>query len=553
MSKYLIVGGVAGGASAAARLRRLDESAEIIMFERGEYISFANCGLPYYIGGDITDKGELTLQTPDSFSKRFKIDVRIKNEVVSIDKENKTVKVKNHQTGQIYTESYAKLILSPGAEPIRPNMEGMDSERVFTLRNIPDTYRIKDYIMEKQPKKAVVVGGGYIGLEMAENLHKLGVEVTIVEGADHVIAALDREMAADVHNYLRKKGIKLIFNKFVTAIKENGKSLILTLDKENIEADMVIMSVGVRPESNIAKEAGLAVNDKGAIITNNHMRTSVENIYAVGDAVEVQEFVSGIKTHIPLAGPANKQGRIAADNICGIASTYKGTQGTGILKVFDMTIAMTGINEQMAKKLGYDYEKSYTFSASHASYYPNATYMSIKLIFDKKNGKIYGGQIVGYEGVDKRIDVLAMAIRAGMTVFDLTSLELAYAPPYSSAKDPINMAGYVAENIITGKVKVFHWHDIDSLPRDKSATLLDIRTETEYAKGALFGFDSITLDELRENLHKLDKTKPVYVTCEVGLRGYIGCRILTQNGFECYNLSGGYRLYRSIAKDSENR
>jgi len=550
MSKILIIGGVAGGATAAARLRRLDEFSEIIMFERGNYISYANCGLPYYIGGDITDKSALTLQTPESFNSRFNVDVRVNNEVISIDTKNKSVEVKDHKSGKVYHESYDKLILSPGAEPAKPNIEGLDNNKVFTLRNIPDTYKIKDYIENNKPKSAVVVGGGYIGIEMAENLHKSGLEVTVVEFAEHVIAPLDYDMACDVHNHIRQNGVKLILKDGVKAIADSSTGLKIALGNGELFTDMVLMSVGVRPESSIAKNAGLKVNNHGAIIVDEHMLTSDKDIYAVGDAIEITDFITGQKGFIPLAGPANKQGRIAADNICGIDSAYGGTQGTGILKCFDLTIATTGITETKAKELGLNYEKSFTYSASHASYYPGAVNMSVKIIFDKETGKLFGAQIVGYEGADKRLDVLATAIRANMTVYDLTKLELAYAPPFSSAKDPVNMAGFVAENILTGKTKVFHWHQVNDLPRDGSVTLLDIRTKMEYDNGNIDGFINIPVDELRQNLNKLDKSKPVYVTCQVGLRGHIACRILSQNGFECYNLSGGYRLYSSIFKSA---
>ena len=546
MSKIIIIGGVAGGASAAARLRRLDEHAEIIMFERGEYISFANCGLPYYIGDEITDKEALTLQTPESFHARFNVDVRVSREVIAIDTNKKLVTVKDLKTKQSYEETYDKLILAPGAEPAKPNVIGADNSKIFTLRNIPDTYRIKDYINKSNVQSAVIVGGGYIGIEMADNLHAAGLKVTVVEFADHVIAPLDYDMACDVHNHIRSKGVELILQDGVKEIQEFGDKVKVILRTSELITDMIIMSVGVRPESSLAKIAGLEVNQKGAIVVNSHMQTSNENIYAVGDVVEIKDFMTGETGFIPLAGPANKQGRIAADNICGLESTYDGTQGTGILKCFDLTIANTGMNEAKAKQLKLNYEKSFTFSASHASYYPGAVNMSIKIIFNKDNGKLLGAQIVGYEGSDKRIDVLATAIRAGMTIYDLTKLELAYAPPFSSAKDPVNMAGFVAENILTDKVKIFHWHDVNELPRDGSATLLDIRTKLEYDNGTIDGFMHISLDELRENLSKVDKTKPVYVTCQVGLRGYVACRILKQHGYECYNLSGGYRLYNSI-------
>ncbi len=546
MSRVIIIGGVAGGASAAARLRRLDEKAEIIMFERGEYISFANCGLPYYIGGEITDKEALTLQTPESFHARFRVDVRNNQEVTSIDINKKVVTVQNLKNKEIYEESYDKLILSPGAEPAKPNVIGAKDPKVFTLRNIPDTYRIKDYINKSNVKSAVVVGGGYIGIEMADNLHAAGISVTVVEFADHVIAPLDYDMACDVHNHIRSKGVNLILQEAVKEIQKDGEKLKVILGSSEIITDMVIMSVGVRPESSLAKMAGLNVNQRGAIMVNDHMQTNNENIYAVGDAIEIKDFITGEAGFIPLAGPANKQGRIAADNICGIDSIYEGTQGTGILKCFDLTIANTGINEAKAKQLNLNYEKSFTYSASHASYYPGAVNMSIKIIFDKDNGKLLGAQVVGYDGADKRIDVLATAIRAGMTVYDLTKLELAYAPPFSSAKDPVNMAGFVAENILKNRSKIFQWHEVKNLPHDGSVTLLDIRTKLEYDNGTIDGFTHISLDELRDNLSQLDINKPVYVTCQIGLRGYLACRILEQHGYECYNLSGGYRLYNSI-------
>lgn len=551
MKKILIVGGVAGGASAAARLRRLDETAKIIMFERGEYISFANCGLPYYIGGEIKNKSALTLQTPESFHTRFRIDVRIQNEVTAINRAEKSVTVRNLRTGETYTESYDFLILSPGAEPIVPNISGIDSKRVFTLRNIPDTYKIKDFITNHNPKNVVIVGGGYIGVEMAENLTNAGFSVTLVELADQVIAPLDYDMACDVHGYMRKMGINLILKNAVQSIQETENSLHIALISGKLSADMLIMAVGVKPENGLAKSAELVLGERGGIVVDEHMRTSDENIYAAGDAVEVTDFVTKQKAMIPLAGPANKQGRIAADNICGILSKYEGTQGSAILKVFDMTVATTGINEKTAKRMGLDYDKSFTYSASHASYYPGAVNMSVKTIFEKKTGKILGAQITGFEGVDKRCDVFAVAIRAGMTAFDLTKLELCYAPPYSSAKDPVNMAGYVIENLLMGKSKNFHWHDVSELPHDGSVILLDVRTVAEYERGHIDGFINIPVDELRGRLNELDKNKKIYATCQVGLRGYIAVRVLLQNGFDAYNLSGGYRLYNSIC-DKKN-
>ena len=551
--KVLIIGGVAGGATAAARLRRLDESAEIIMFERGEYISFANCGLPYYIGGEITNKEDLTVQTPKSFYDRFRVDVRIMNEVLSIDPASKVVDVKDLTTGDVYHESYDKLILSPGAAPLRPNMEGVDLDRVFTLRNIPDTYRIKEFIDINKPRRVLVVGGGYIGVEMAENLHLTGLDVTIVEFADHVIAPLDYDMAADVHNHLRQKGVTLILEDGVNKIEEDNDELLVTLGKGQLKTDMVIMSVGVRPENTLATEAGLAVNPRGAVIINDHMQTSSPDIYAVGDVTEILDFVTGDRGYIPLAGPANKQARVAADHICGLPSVYSGTQGTGILRCFDITVGTTGLTEARAKQLGLDFEKSYTYSASHASYFPGATNMSIKIIFQKEDGLLLGAQIVGYDGVDKRIDVIATAMRAKMTVYDLTNLELAYAPPFSSAKDPVNMAGYVAENILTKKIKMFQWNEINDLPRDGSVNLLDVRAKVAFETGAMEGFINIPEEEVRENIDQLVPGKPVYVVCQMGLKAYAVSRLLTQHGFEVYDLAGGYRLWASIFKGTPNK
>lgn len=543
--KTIIIGGVAGGASAAARLRRLDEACEIVILERGDFISFANCGLPYYIGGAITDKNNLTLQTPESFRKRFNIDVRIKNEAVKISPEEKTVTVKNLKSGEIYKESYDNLILSPGAEPIKPNIDGIDSDIVFTLRNIPDTLKIKEYIEKSNPKSAVVIGGGYIGVEMAENLKEAGLDVSVVELADHLIAPLDFDMAADVHRYIKSKGIKLYLNNGVKAIDDNT----VILQNGTIDAEMIIMSVGVRPETALAKDCGIEVNRRGSIIVDPHMKTNIQNIYAVGDAVEAEDFITKSPAFIPLAGPANKQGRIAADNICGINSEYTGTQGSAVLKLFDMTVATTGINEKSASSAGIDYDKTYIYSSSHASYYPGASNMSIKALWDKKTLKIIGAQIVGFDGVDKRMDVLASSIRFGAKITDLTNLELCYAPPFGSAKDPVNMLGFVAENIITGKMKQFFWNDVEKLPRDGSVTLLDVRTVTEVKRGRIDGFINIPLDSLRERINEIPKDKPVYLHCHSGLRSYIALRILKGNGYDCFNLAGGWRLYESVINE----
>lgn len=545
MMKTIIIGGVAGGATAAARLRRLDEKAEIIVLERGEYVSFANCGLPYYIGGVIADREDLTLQTPQSFKVRFNIDVRVLNEAVKVSPNTKTVTVKNLRTGETYEEPYDNLILSMGAEPIRPNIEGADGSNVFTLRNIPDTLKIKNYINTAKPRSAVVIGGGYIGVEMAENLAQAGIKVGIVELADHLIAPLDFDMAADVHRYIKSKGIYLYLNNGVKAISGNT----VILQNGEITADMIIMSVGVRPETAIAKDAGIELNPRGSIVVNNKMQTNIPDIYAVGDAVEVEDFITKKPAFIPLAGPANKQGRIAADNIAGYESVYTGTQGSAVLKLFDMTVATTGLNEKTATATGIDYDKTYTYSASHATYYPGAAQMSIKALWDKKTLKIIGAQIVGFDGVDKRMDVLATAIRFGAKITDLTTLELCYAPPFGSAKDPVNMLGFVAENIVSGKLKQFFWHDVENLARDGSVFLLDTRTPFEVMQGKIDGFVNIPLDELRKRIDEIPKDRPVYVHCHSGLRSYLACRILTGNGYDCYNLAGGWRLYESVINE----
>ncbi len=543
--KTIIIGGVAGGASAAARLRRLDEKAEIIVLEKGEFVSFANCGLPYYIGGEITDKSALTLQSPESFKARFNIDVRIFNEAVNINPNEKTVTVKNVLTGKNYTETYETLILSPGAAPIIPDIPGISSANVFTLRNIPDTIKIKNYINTEKPKSAVVVGGGYIGVEMAENLAKAGLDVSIVELADHLIAPLDFDMAADMHRYIKEKGIKLFLHNGITAFEHNK----IILQTGEIHADMVILSVGVRPETAIARACGIKTNSRGSIVTDSRMRTNIPDIYAVGDAVETENYITKTPSFIPLAGPANKQGRIAADNIAGYESEYTGTQGSAVLKLFDMTVATTGLNEKDAQLNKIDYDKTYIYSSSHASYYPNGNMMSIKALWDRKSLKIIGAQIIGFDGADKRMDVIASAIRFGGKITDLTRLELCYAPPFSSAKDPVNMLGFAAENIVSGKIKQFFWHDVEALPRDNSITLLDVRTVTEFKRGKIDGFINIPLDSLRSELDAIPKNKPVYVHCHSGLRSYIACRILQGHGYNCYNLAGGWRLYESVINE----
>ena len=548
--KVVIVGGVAGGASAAARLRRLDENAEIVMFEKGEFISFANCGLPYYVSGEIKEQSALTLQTPKSFNARFNVDVRILSEVIAINPDEKKVTVKKVVDGTTYEESYDELVLSMGADPIRPNIKGIESNKVFTIRNIPDTLRLKEYVDYKKPQRAVVVGGGFIGLEIAENIKAVGVDVTIVEMSNQVIAPIDYDMAAEVHCHLRSKGVKLMLNSALEKIEEKDNALEVTISGRKVETDMVVMAIGVKPESKMAIEAGIEVNSRGAIKVDSHMRTNIKNIYAIGDVIEITNFITKEKSYVPLAGPANKQGRIVADNICGLGTVYTGTQGSSVMKVFDITVASTGLNEKEAKRQGLDYGKVYTYSANHATYYPGASMMAIKTIYEKKTGKILGAQIVGRDGVDKRCDVYAVAIRANMTAYDLTNLELCYAPPYGSAKDPVNMAGYVIENTLTGKVEHICWEDLEAAKADENGILLDVRTEAEVANaGIIDGFINIPVDNLRARISELDKSKTIYITCQIGLRGYIAARILSQLGYKCKNFSGGYRFYKILEAD----
>ena len=547
--KVVIVGGVAGGASAAARLRRLDESADIVMIERTGYVSYANCGLPYFVGGEITDRKRLTLQTPDSFLSRFNVDVRVNSEVIAIDRPGKMVRVCNLVDGSEYDESYDRLILSPGARPIIPDMPRMDDSRVMTLRTVEDTLRMHGFIQSNAPKRAVVCGGGYIGLEIADNLHALGIEVTIVQRPDHVLPQVDREMAADVHHHIRSKGVDLRLSDAVVGFDTDGPLTVLLRSGERIETDMSVVALGVSPDTQLAKDAGLDLGIKGSIVVDEHLRTSDPDIYAVGDAIQVKNAITGAYANIALAGPANKQGRIVANNIVGIDSTYEGSMGPSVLRVFDMTVGATGLTEKQAKDAGYDVEKVYTYSASHATYYPGAKNMSVKTIFDRSSGKILGAQIVGYGGVDKRIDVIATAIRAGMTVYDLEELELSYAPPYSSAKDPVNYAGFVATNLLSGLVKQYHWDELDARVSDPNMTVVDLRTSAEYAEQHLDGVLHIPVDELRERLSEIPKNKPVSVFCHSGLRSYLGCRILMQNGYDCSHMAGGFRFYASVVKD----
>ena len=547
--KVVIVGGVAGGATAAARIRRLDEQAEILVFERSGYISYANCGLPYYIGGIIEAPEDLTLQTPESFFRRFRIHMKVYHEVTAIHPDRKTVSVKNTTTGEEFEESYDKLLLSPGAKPVRPDLPGMDCDKLFTLRTVEDTFRIKDFVDQKKPKSAVMVGGGFIGLEVAENLRHLGLDVTIVQRPKQLMNPFDADMASFIHNEVRKHGVKLALGHSVVGFEErNGGVDVLRKDSAPIHADLVVLAIGVTPESTLAKEAGLTLGMKGSILVNDRMETSAADIYAVGDAVQVKHAVTGQDALIALAGPANKQGRIAADNICGGDSHYAGSQGSSVIKVFDMTAASTGINETTAQKSGLDADTVILSPMSHAGYYPGGKVMTMKVVFEKKTYRLLGAQIVGYDGVDKRIDVLATAIHAGLKATELKDLDLAYAPPYSSAKDPVNMAGFMIDNISRG-LKQWHLADAAGLPRDGSVTLLDTRTPGEYHRGHIEGFKNIPVDELRQRIGELEPGKPVYVICQSGLRSYIATRILEGYGFEAYNFAGGFRFYDAVMHD----
>ena len=547
--KVVIVGGVAGGATAAARIRRLDEQAEIVVFERSGYISYANCGLPYYIGDVITDPEELTLQTPESFFSRFRVDMKVRHEVTAIHPERKTVSVKNLETDEVFEESYDKLILSPGAKPTQPRLPGVGIDKLFTLRTVEDTFRIKEYINQNHPKSAVLAGGGFIGLELAENLRELGMDVTIVQRPKQLMNPFDADMASMIHSEMRKHGVKLALGYTVEGFEErNGGVDVLLKDNAPLHADIVVLAIGVTPDTALAREAGLELGIKGSIVVNDRMETSVPDIYAAGDAVQVKHYVTGEDALISLAGPANKQGRIIADNICGGDSRYLGSQGSSVIKVFDMTAATTGINETNARKAGLDVDTVILSPMSHAGYYPGGKVMTMKVVFEKGTYRLLGAQIVGYDGVDKRIDVLATAIHAGLKATQLKDLDLAYAPPYSSAKDPVNMAGFMIDNISKG-LKQWHLHDADKLPRDGSVILLDTRTAWEYSSGHIEGFVNIPVDELRERLDEIEPGKPVYVICQSGLRSYIATRILEGYGYEAYNFAGGFRFYDAVVND----
>ena len=548
--KIVIVGGVAGGATAAARIRRLDEKAEIVIFERTGFISYANCGLPYFIGDVINDPDDLTLQSPAGFFRRFQINAKIHHEVVAINPDSKTVTVKNLESRELFEENYDKLVLSPGAKPVIPKLSEAARDKVFTLRTVEDTFKIKEYVNSNHPSTAILAGGGFISLELAENLKALGINVTVVQNGNQLMNPFDPEMAAFIHNELRRQGVNIVFGHAVEEIKgsENGVDVALS-GGCTLHADMAALAIGVTPDTALAKDAGLQLGLKGSIVVNDRMETSVPDIYAVGDAVQVKNFVTGEDDLIALAGPANKQGRIAADNICGIDSRYGGSQGSSVLKIFDLTAATTGISEKKARSLGYETDSVVLSPMSHASYYPGGMVMTMKVVFEKNTYKLLGAQIIGYDGVDKRIDVLATAIRAGMKATELGELDLAYAPPYSSAKDPVNMAGFMIDNVASGVMKQWHIEDADKLPRDGSVTLLDTRTVGEYQRGHIEGFYNIPVDELRERLDEVTPGKPVYVICQSGLRSYISCRILEGNGYTAYNFAGGFRFYQAVMND----
>ncbi len=548
--KYLIIGGVAGGATTAARLRRIDEHSTIIMFERGEYISYANCGLPYYIGGEIKERENLFVQTPQTFGQRFNIDVRNLSEVVAIDAANHSVTVKNLRTGETYSESYDKLLLSPGAEPVKPPLPGINQEGIFTMRNVPDTDKIMKYISDTKPRHAVVVGAGFIGLEMAENLHNRGIQVTIVEMAEQVMTPLDYSMAALVHQHLKTKNVEFYLNTAVSSFSKKDNRLLITLNtSRTIETDLVILSIGVRPDSKLAQDAGLAIGETKGIVVNEFLQTSNPDIYAVGDAIEFENPIIGKKMITYLAGPANKQGRMAADNMVrGNKKRYKGAINTAIAKVFDLTVASTGVSGKALERHGIAHIDSTTHASSHAGYYPGAQPMSIKISFAPEDGRLLGAQVVGYEGVDKRIDLFAEAIRTRSTVYDLAEIEHAYAPPYSSAKDPVNIAGMVAENILDGTTQVIYWRDIAA-----DDFLLDIRTPDEFELGSIEGAVNIPLDHLRDHLDELPRDKRMVVFCGIGLRAHVACRMLVQKGFDnVYNLSGGLKTFETASQKQSN-
>lgn len=548
---YIIIGAVAGGASTAARLRRMDENARIVLFEKTDYVSYANCGLPYYIGDVIKDRNKLFVQTAANFKSRFNIDVRIRTEITAIDAASQTVTAKNLVTGQEYKEHYDKLVLSPGAEPIRPPLPGINEKGIFTLRNVADTDFIKSYVKQFPFGKAVIIGAGFIGLEMAENLHNLGMEVSIVEMSNQVMAPLDYPMAALIQQHIRSKGVNLYLNTTVTGFERKADELkVLIKDDEPLDVDVVILSIGVRPDTKLASMAGLKIGNARGIYVNEYLQTSDPNIYAVGDAIEFDSPITNKPANTFLAGPANKQGRICANNIAlGNVQKYEGSINTAIAKVFDMTVAVAGVPAKQLKTLGIEHHISTTFSGSHAEYYPGAEKMTIQLAFTTREGKLLSAQVVGYSGVDKRLDLLASVIKRGGTIYELTEIEHAYAPPFSSAKDPVNIAGFVAENILSERIKMFYWEEATTV--DKKDILLDVRNPDEFKAGSIPGAINIPVDELRDRLSELSKNKTIYIYCQIGLRGYMATRILLQKGFKVYNLSGGYRLWDACTREME--
>ena len=550
--KVLIIGGVAAGTKVAAKLKREDRGAEVTILTKGRDISYAGCGLPYYVGGVIAERSQLVVNTPEAFEKLTGARVLTGMEATGLDREKRQVEAVDQETGEHSFYEYDKLVIATGASPFRPNCEGLDLENVFYMRTPDDAVALRQAVDSGNLRRAVVVGGGFIGLEMAENLVHAGVHTTLLQRGAQVLPPLDADMAAEIHAYLRGQGVELRLGVRVSGFSPQGDGLAVELEGgERFPADLVLLGIGVAPDTELARRAGLALGVKGAISVDGQMRTSAPDVYAVGDAVEVRHFVTGAKSHIALAGPANKQGRIAADHICGRRSAYTGALGTSVLKLFDLTAASTGLNEKQARAAGVAYDKVVTYSASHASYYPGARNMTVKTLFDPASGRILGAQIVGFDGVDKRMDVLAAAIRAGLTAEQLTELDLAYAPPYGSAKDPVNMAGYVIENVRAGLVEQHHWDAVAELPADGSVILLDVRTPGEVRKQGLLRSDAlhIPLDELRGRLGELDKGKKIYVNCYSGLRSYLACRILSQHGFQCSNLSGGWRFWSYNATD----
>lgn len=548
--KVIIVGGVAGGATAAARIRRLDENAEIVIYEKGKYMAYGTCGLPYFIGGTVEDIASLTPQSQKSFWHRYRVNVKLKHEVMAINSEKKQITVKNLATNEIIIDSYDKLLLAPGSRPISTGFSNTGINGVFQLHNIEDGLKIRDYIANRSPESAVIVGGGYIGIEMAENLTELGIKVTIVQQTDQLMNTLDYDMAAFLQNRIKQKGIKLMLKTIVNSLEPYGNAINVYLkDQSSVTTDMVLLAIGVVPETTLARSAGLKTGIKNSIVVNSKLETSVPDIYAVGDAVELMNYINGKKALFALAGPAHKQARIAADNICGGTSRYRGCIGTSVIKVFDMTVASIGLTEKAASESGFDYDRIVLSPFSNAGFYPGAKALTMKIVFERNSQRLLGAQILGYKGVDKRIDVLATAIYADLKGSDLKNLDLAYSPPYSSPKDPINIAGCMIDNIASGKLKQFYYNQLINLQPDETITMLDVRQPSEYNSGHIYGFMNIPLDELRERVSELNRNKPVFVMCQSGVRSYLACCILRNKGYNCYNFSGGYRYYEMVKEE----